>query len=95
MTYDTYDTRYYMSRPDSGFKQTWKIIPTEPVQVTTPKNTPQVGEVWYYKVKDIVPLGCGKVTDVTAGTVEVGGLQNWSHQVRYKRSEIEFVEKRT
>lgn len=95
MTYDMYDTRYYMSRPDSGFKQTWTIVPSEPLVINTEAVTPEVGEVWYYKVRDASALGCGKICDLTPATVEIGGLQNWSHQVRYKRTDVEFVEKRT
>lgn len=94
MTYNIFDSRYYMSSPNKDFKQTWTITPNEPIELKVSKVIPQIGEVWYYKLRDHLELGCGKVCEITDETVEVGGLQNWSHQMRYRRSDIDFVEKR-
>jgi hypothetical protein len=94
MKYSIFDSSYYQSIPDTKFKQTWTVLPNEPIEVKRHRASPQVGEVWYYKLKSAVSLGCGKVTDVTDHTVEVGGLQHWSLLQRYSRADIEFVEKR-
>ncbi len=55
---------------------------------------PKTGESWYVMLKGASTLSAFKVTDVTRLTVALdSGNTSYPSGTRYKRSDVEFVEK--